>query len=78
MECWQVLTNSKPFPHIKSDRKVFWHVVGGLRPKRSHCEQINDIVWNMLEMCWNKDPSRRPSMATLAQFFAQHSDSLGQ
>jgi serine/threonine protein kinase len=78
MDRWQVLTGSKPFSHIVSDMKVFLQVVNGRRPERNRCKQINDDVWNMLQRCWNREPSQRPSMATLMQFFSEQSISAGK
>jgi hypothetical protein len=52
-------------------------VAKGYRPDRRHCTQINIDVWNMLQRCWDKDPSRRPLMAILAQFFTRQATSVG-
>lgn len=78
IDCWQVLTGSKPFPHIKSDMTVFLRVVKGLRPDRNRCKQIHNDIWDMLERCWNKEPSQRPPMSTLTQFFTEQSASAGK
>ena len=67
---FQVFTGSTPFPHIKRDGGVILFVVSGGRPKRGHCLQINDYIWAMLELCWDAEPTRRPSMATLSQYLS--------
>jgi len=66
----EIFTGSIPFSHIKNDANVILSVTSGGRPKRELCPQINDDIWVILEMCWSADPSRRPPMTTLSQFFA--------
>lgn len=65
----QILTGSVPFSHIARDANVILYVTRGGLPKRECCPQVNDIVWAMLERCWDVAPHRRPSMATLSRFF---------
>jgi len=66
----EILTGAIPFSHIKSDASVILSITLGGRPKPHLCPQINDDIWAMLERCWDAAPNRRPSMATLSQFFA--------
>ena len=68
---WQIYTESKPFSNIENIIRVALFVVNGGRPDRYRCVQINDELWNMLQKCWNMNPSQRPSMASLARFFAE-------
>jgi serine/threonine protein kinase len=65
----QIFTGHLPFSHIKSDAKVVLTVITGGRPQRGHCPQITDDIWGILETCWDVDPTRRPSMARLSEFF---------
>lgn len=65
----QVFTGCVPFSHIKNNASVILAVMTGDRPKRADCPQISDVIWGMLEPCWDVDPTRRPSMATLFNFF---------
>lgn len=34
------------------------------RPAQDLCTSkgLNDMIWNLLQDCWQKDPSKRPSM----------------
>lgn len=66
----QIYSGRMPFPHIREDPGVILAVMNGDRPKRSRYPQISQHIWNMLEKCWNVDPSQQPSMATLSLFFA--------
>jgi hypothetical protein len=67
----QVYTESKPFYNIENIIRLALFVANGGRPERSRCMQINDELWDMLQKCWNVNPSQRPSMASLAQFFTE-------
>lgn len=65
----EILTGSIPFSHIKNDANIILSVTSGGRPRRELCPQINDDIWAMLERCWDADPTQRPSMDNLSQFF---------
>lgn len=67
---WQILSESKPFPRIEDDIIVPIFVAKGGRPERQHYSQINNGIWKMLELCWDKNPSSRPEMQVLSGFFA--------
>jgi hypothetical protein len=69
-EWLQIFTGFVPFSHIQNDARVVLVVVAGGRPRRERCPQIGDGIWAMLETCWDVEPSQRPSMGTLCQFFA--------
>jgi hypothetical protein len=47
--------------------------MAGRHPEREECSLINDEIWEMLERCWEIDPTRRPSMTTLSSFFSLQS-----
>lgn len=72
----QIYTGSIPFSHIRNDAGVISSVALGGRPERTLCPQINDDIWAMLEISWDVAPNRRPSMATLCQFFASQVSSM--
>ena len=74
----QIITGCIPFSHLKSDAGVVLFVVSGGRPQRPSSLHMNDEIWVMLERCWHVDPMQRPSMATLARFFASHSNTSQQ
>lgn len=65
----QIFTERMPFSHIRNDLRVVLAVLAGDRPRRPHCPQINDDMWEILQSCWEFDPSQRPSMASLLRFF---------
>jgi len=69
MTVTEVFTESVPFSYIKGDASVIHHVASGGRPKREHCLQVDEEIWTTLESCWDVEPTRRPSMATLSNSF---------
>jgi len=62
---WEVLTVSQAFEDIDDDLPAFIHAVcdNGFRPEiPADCpERIRDLI----ESCWQKDPTRRPSFAEI-------------
>jgi serine/threonine protein kinase len=47
----KILTESIPFLHIESDARVMLSIAAGGRPKRDHCQPINNEIWSTLEKC---------------------------
>ena len=67
------MSDLEPFHLIRQDGRVVIEVHKGVRPARvDHpSEQISDECWSFLEECWNHDPTKRPTMATVLQGVAQ-------
>jgi hypothetical protein len=58
----QIYTRKPPFEHHKSCARVVLDVVAGIRPNRpphSPASQLTDDVWELMQRCWEHDPSRR-------------------
>jgi hypothetical protein len=72
----QIFTGSFPYSHIHSDASVILSVVAGVRPKRVHCQSVNDELWVLLENCWDAEPNHRPSMNTISHFFEGQATSI--
>ena len=68
----QIFTGSMPFADVRNDALVVHHVLGGKRPKRETCQEIDQNLWNILQSCWNTDPTQRPSMSTVLAFLQSH------
>jgi hypothetical protein len=68
---FQIFSGAVPFSHIRSDPAVILFVArNGGRPLHVHHPRISEDVWNMLERCWDTEPSRRPAATDLWQFYA--------
>jgi serine/threonine protein kinase len=67
----QIFSGEKPFQHIRFDASVILHVVLGGRPNREHFQQISNKIWTVMDSCWRGNPSQRPTMTALSQFFSQ-------
>ena len=38
------------------------------RPSRPAHQQLSDQLWEMIEMCWRRDPSQRPTTREVTTF----------
>ena len=48
------------------EKDLVAHVLGGGRPSRAHIGGgCPDDVWQMIEVCWDKDPKKRPRFSEL-------------
>ena len=59
MTILEVLTGRAPFRHRRYDTVVILDVIRGARPLRS--AEISDVVWELLQYCWNAAPQDRPT-----------------
>ncbi|KAG6818747.1 hypothetical protein H0H93_002155 [Arthromyces matolae] len=63
---YEIFTDNMPLIDIK-DRAVTKSVQSGVRPKRpepsspSWTRGLNDVIWALMERCWNEKPNKRPS-----------------
>jgi hypothetical protein len=53
-----------PFHELTSDFQVMFVVKHGKRPSRpthdlSRTRGLNDVIWQIIETCWNQDPDKR-------------------
>ncbi|KAF8582918.1 kinase-like protein [Ramaria rubella] len=67
----QIFTGKPPFPCITMDAQVISEVLRGhksQRPKDPDLAVIGfgDTMWNLVEDCWNHEPSCRPTMDEIA------------
>jgi len=69
MTVLEILTRRLPFFQFKSDGAVIGSLMRGDRPTHETSPEIDANVWSMLERCWHLNPSQRPSMDALSQYF---------
>ncbi|TFK61579.1 kinase-like protein, partial [Pluteus cervinus] len=72
--CYEVFTGNYPFPEIPRDTVVVLKVMRQERPNRPkdplsilESRGLTDKVWDMMEECWQHDPTRRPTSAKLVR-----------
>lgn len=57
------MTGELPYPHILSSAAIPYEVgQNNLRPQRPKNLGVTNILWELWEACWSKDPEKRPSM----------------
>ena len=63
---WEVLTRRLPFDEIRgNDLRVLWAIHSGRRPPP--ILDCPEILENLMNRCWNKDTSVRPTMAEIME-----------
>lgn len=71
----QIFTEKVPFHYIADERDVEMQVVfkniHPRRPKSALRFGLTDDVWTLMEKCWDRLPSDRPSMKTVASQLIQ-------
>ncbi|KAJ7679140.1 kinase-like domain-containing protein [Mycena polygramma] len=67
---YEMLTGTAPFPELRTDGAVITAVLNGRRPPRPQwCSRSPSLegLWNLLQSCWNEEPTMRPTAAELVQ-----------
>ena len=66
---WEILNDCKfPYYDIPEDKEVITFVLGGGRLTAP--PKCPDILWNLMQECWQAQPSKRPSFSELFNTFA--------
>ncbi|TDL15151.1 kinase-like protein [Rickenella mellea] len=72
--CLEVMTGNVPFSEL-TDMAVTFAIMQNKLPKRpvGHCIEygLDDSLWNIIERCWDIEPSQRPAIVQLSQYFNQ-------
>jgi len=70
--CIEVFSGKLPFNHLRNDGAVVIEVIikhkHPSRPKGHEASQLTDSLWDLLESCFSRDPSTRPSMDEVYRF----------
>jgi hypothetical protein len=61
-----------PFRDISNDFQVMFAVQNGIRPSRpsdtlSQSRGLTDKIWRLIEACWVKEPSERPTASRIVK-----------
>lgn len=67
----QIFAGHVPFPWIHPFGAVY-SLTNGDRPPRPSHPDLSDRVWNMIERCWEKNPSLRPPIKTVVDILEEH------
>ncbi|KAF9459519.1 kinase-like domain-containing protein [Collybia nuda] len=69
--CYEIFSGCVPFHTITNDYQIMSRIVAGRRPLRPivsepslqscSCLGLNDDMWLLIEDCWKKDPTGRPT-----------------
>ncbi|KAK6992510.1 kinase domain-containing protein [Favolaschia claudopus] len=59
--CYEILTGKIPFYECSNEIKVMMNVMAGKRPSRPSGTEALDCLWELIQRCWNGDPTMRPS-----------------
>ncbi|KAF9256325.1 kinase-like protein [Marasmius fiardii PR-910] len=60
--CYEIFTGLHPFPEIKLEATVVYHVVQGKHSSRpQNAPELHEYMWTIMETCWNSDSSCRAS-----------------
>ena len=68
MVIYEVLSGESPFAATHHIYKVVIDVIAGVRPSRPRGTQrawFTDSLWEMLELCWRREPGDRPHLETV-------------
>ncbi|RHZ66104.1 hypothetical protein Glove_309g154 [Diversispora epigaea] len=60
---WVILTGKRPFANRAYNAELAVDIFNGLRPKNN--KDTPQCYIELMELCWHKDPSKRPSAETI-------------
>jgi len=65
----EILSGQPPYPKIRSDFRITFKVPEGLRPRREDYQLpvLHQKIWDILELCWVKDPAARLTISDVVQ-----------
>ncbi|KAJ7202185.1 kinase-like domain-containing protein [Mycena rebaudengoi] len=68
--CYEIMMGKAPFHELRSDAALFMGVLKGQRPSRPTTwsgTAALDCLWQLLQDCWQEDPSTRPTATQIVQ-----------
>jgi hypothetical protein len=71
MLCIEVFTENVPFSDVLNDMFIPVVILQGLLPTRPEsiaiARGLSDEMWKLMNGCWEREPSSRPSMTTIRE-----------
>lgn len=72
MLCLEIMTGNRPYNNRLRDSNVIEDLVAKRLPDRPMDEEVigrglNDRLWNVMMVCWQWDPVRRPTMSDVRE-----------
>lgn len=64
----QIFSGRLPFQNKKETAVVVTVITSDERPPRPAHPQLSDELWEMIEKCWRRDPSQRPTIQEIVDF----------
>ncbi|KAG6915883.1 hypothetical protein DXG01_009420 [Tephrocybe rancida] len=71
---WEIFTGQFPFDEIRRDAEVILRIAMGARLARPESSSpawkdfgLTEEIWACMEQCWEREPSERPSSATIVK-----------
>ncbi|KAF9266392.1 kinase-like protein [Marasmius fiardii PR-910] len=64
----EIMTGKPPFPELHDGAVLHQVVNNHARPARPIVEWCPDEIWNLVTVCWHKDPSQRPEAASITAY----------
>ena len=63
------MTGNKPYSYFLQDTVVLARVHDGDKPARERClpTVFPDLLWSLMERCWDHNPSDRPEITAVRQ-----------
>jgi hypothetical protein len=72
----QIFSGTIPFHHISNNYRVTIEIMKGKRPPRPDVaiEGLTDRTWDLVEECWRRNPTERPSAGEIVQALRSEMD----
>ncbi|TDL17583.1 kinase-like protein [Rickenella mellea] len=71
--CIEVFTGKAPFAEILRDTVVVMSIMQKRTPKRPSDDLseigLDESMWNMMEQCWQSEPTHRPTIVQVEEYF---------
>ena len=62
----QVFTGASPFGNLEPIM-VMAAIIRGGRPQRPNHPGISDSLWELIQRCWDRSPSKRPEASEVSE-----------
>jgi serine/threonine protein kinase len=67
----EIFTDNMPFSHIPNEAFIPLAIRDGKLPTRPDqgisVRGLSNVMWDLMERCWNRDPGSRPSMSEIRE-----------